>query len=644
MPVRRFASRFLLVGLLITLAVFVIRAIDGAGNALASITSIEAEGQPERESFRVFDPVHVTIEAAGSFEGGEADTALAAHGWLVHRESGEVVWRMRPVERPARGTYVLMRDTLALAPGTYDAYYAALGAPLARTPRQGTSLRDRLSDALSGGGKGWIGDEARWKFVVALAPGVEEGATAGAMPPEDPEDLVWSTGSVGSNERADVVLRVTEAVQIELDALFEGAGARPVDSAFATTLEGDTVWVARPATSEHAGGSLRNRRQTDTLALAPGQYRVVYHSDGDHAVGSWNANPPWEPWRWGLRIAPADSASRAGAIAPVDPLRDYPRVAEILCVDQPSATHEVRFDVVEALDLTVVAVGEIIGDSAYDFATITRGDETVWDMEEARLRPAGGDRKNRRAEERLSFIPGTYTLRYETDGSHHCGDYNGDAPDDPAFWGVVLLSSDGLPADDRVRILGQSAEVEGQEAPATPQVPATVPENALVDLTGIENSEDRRETFRLTERTAVCVHSLGEISDSNRYDWGRITRPSGEVVYAMTFENSSRAGGNSLNRRSTAFLELDPGSYIAQYTTDGSHAFGSWSNGAPPTPALWGLIVYPAPEGAGEEGDPAAACAELPSPTEPEVVLPSTPPGVPDSTDLTVLSTVASNP
>ncbi|MEL6616835.1 MAG: hypothetical protein AAFQ43_13915, partial [Bacteroidota bacterium] len=414
---RSIASRILLVGLVAVVLVLVILRADANGNALVDITRVKAERQPIERAFEVREPMRVAIEASGSFESGGGDSVLAAHGWLVHRETGRVVWRMRPSARPSRGAYVLLRDTLALEPGTYDAVYAALGDPLVRTPEaSGGGIGSSIRDFFSRGGRGWVGDSDRWKLIVE--PATSEDRGRGDRLDDDvlfadPDDLVWSTGPARSRSRYETTLRVTEPVQVRLDALFESTGGAVADSAMLVSAEGDTLWTVRPDRSTWAGGSIKNRQQSDTLSLPVGQYRALYVTDRDHAYGSWTANPPWQPWRWGLRIAPADSAAASGAITALDPLRDLPRVAEHFCVGG-SALEETRFEVLEPIDVQIVAVGEIVGDEAYDFATLARSSEIIWDLREASLMQAGGASKNKRAEETLSLSPGVYTLRYQT--------------------------------------------------------------------------------------------------------------------------------------------------------------------------------------------------------------------------------------
>lgn len=633
---RRIASRILLVGLVAVVLILLIMRADANGNALVDITRVKAEDQPIERAFVVNDPMRVAVEASGSFESGGADSVLAAHGWLVHRETGRVVWRMRPARRPERGSYVLMRDTLALEPGTYDAVYTALGDPLVRAPEaSGGGLGSGIRDFFSRGGRGWVGDADRWRLVVEPATSEDRGRGDRLdrdLEIEEPDSLVWSTGPARSLGRYETTLRVSEPVQVHLDALFESTGGAVADSAMLVSAEGDTLWTTRAEGSAWAGGSIKNRRQSDTLSLPVGQYRAVYVADADHAYDSWTANPPWQPWKWGLRIAPADSAAASGAIVALDPLRDLPRVAELFCVGQ-SALEEVRLEVLEPIDVQIVAVGELVDDQAYDFATLVQNGEAIWDMRTASLTDAGGARKNRMAEETLSLVPGVYTLRYQTDGSHHCDSFGDDGPDRQDFWGVVLLSADGEEPGRRVRVLSTGAPADPLDGPEPP-------EGVLTSLTRVESDREVSGHFQLGATTDVCVMALGEIDGTTRRDWARIALPKDSTVWEMTADNSYPVGGaaqggaasgaGTENRVAIARLTLPAGRYITHFVTDGSHAWGDWVGPRPPQDDLWGVQVWSAPTGGGPDACRLEGVPLPPDGISPQNPAPNAPPEAPE--------------
>ena len=596
---RRFFSRFLLVALIVVAAVAVIRLTGGSGAEVA-IDNVDAEGDVERRAFELYDQAWVAIEAAGSYERGGADSVLAAQAWVVRRATGEVVWRMPAGQRPERGSFVSVRDTVELDAGVYDAYYAALGDPLVRPGAQASgSLGKRVRQAISGGGREWIGDAGRWRFALDLAyPDTDRGLLDRIYgePPDGGADVVWNALGLRDLERRQTLLRAETPATLLASAVFEATARGVADSAYViASATGDTLWATRHAGSAWAGGSVKNRAQTDTLRLDPGLYRVVATTDTDHNVGSWTANPPWQPHLWGLRL---DYLS--GQIGEVDAIGGLPRIAAIACVSDGGADEALQFDVLRPVTATVVAVGEVIGTSVYDYGTVERvgadgRTDRVWHMTDNGTTSAGGQDKNRRGEAAIAFQPGTYRLTYHTDGSYHCGSFGGGAPEPDDFWGIALLASD-LSAMDAFEV---SASTPIVEVPANPDAPPpppnppppTPPAGALARLTGLGNDATVETTFELDAETRVCVVGVGELLPSERLDYGWIEDTEGEVVWELTRSNSERAGGASKNRVGSAALTLVPGTYTAHFRTNGRHAAGAFEGGAPDAPEAWGLEV-----------------------------------------------------
>src|SRR5690606_37751453 len=102
---------------------------------------------------------------------------LAAFGWLVHRDSATVAWTPRVGARPERGSVVAQRDTVRLAPGTYDAYFASYGDPDRLPPPPGGAFA-RVRRSLTGGARTWVGESDRWRFVVTGATDADRAVLA----------------------------------------------------------------------------------------------------------------------------------------------------------------------------------------------------------------------------------------------------------------------------------------------------------------------------------------------------------------------------------------------------------------------------------------------------------------------------------
>ncbi|MEM1115937.1 MAG: hypothetical protein AAF845_13245 [Bacteroidota bacterium] len=589
---RTAVSRLLLVALVGVGIAAAVRLGGGASGVIA-FDGVKAEELRHR-ALDLDAPGRFAIDAAGSFEevATEAsDTTMAATAWIVRRADDAVVWRMRP-PRPERGTLVSVRDTVTLGAGIYDVYFASFGDPLVRAPgpRDG-SLRERLRSALSRGGRAWLGDSGRWRFILsgldAPARAAVTRSDEGRLHTSSEVDsaLVWAAYEVRSRQRRQRLVQVTDSVRVRVRVFTEVTDGVVADPASIVRLgDGDTLWTVRPEAGVWAGGSLKNRRLTEEVALAPGLYRLAYEADRSHAYRDWEANPPFLPWAWGMEIR---SLGPPGAVVPIDPAAlDLPRITGFNCVG-PDEEREDMFIVQEAADVLVVAVGEVTGGSRYDYGGLDRLDEhdwdEVWEMERRGLDRAGGADKNRRDVEALSLEPGTYRLRYETDGSHDCvsGYNNGGGPDEP-FWGAALYALD--PSFDLDAVIRVAAP--------TPGARYEPPGPSLARIDSVGNNENRRTTFVLDEPGEVFVVAAGEISESSRYDYATLRDDAGRVVWEMTRRNTAHAGGSLRNRRFEGRLALPAGRYTVEYQTDGSVAFGDYATDGPTDPTLWGVRVY----------------------------------------------------
>ena len=527
----------------------------GAGDAVVSIDGVMTD-EVEHEHFRVLEPTTIRVEAAGSFEeaGSEAsDTTLAAVAWIVRADDGALVWRMRPA-RPARGTFVAVTDSVRLPAGEYDAYVASYGDPLSRAPAaRGGSLGDRLRTALNRSGRAWRGDAGRWRLAIQGGPAVER--SGGAHDDVDADSAaVWRAFRVGSRDRRETLLQVTEPTRVQIRALVEVADNVLADSAYVVRLgTRDTVWTVRPDRAGWAGGSVKNRLASDEVALEPGFYRAVYTTDRDHAFNSWTANPPWAPWRWGMEVGRADGLSL------LDPdAVDLPEVVAIRCAG-PDEEVERAFTLSESTDVLAVAVGEVVDGTRYDFGGLDRelspGDwDEVWEMPRRGLSPAGGSKKNRRAIAALTLEPGTYRIRYETDGSHDCGgSFNAERPDGD-LWGIALYAFDPDFDPDSVE---RAAPEEGAE-------------EVLAEV-----EPDGEASFSLPAPAEIRVTATGVLMEDAVYDAALITDAVGDTVWTMTWDATepvrpSGLGASEFVRRFDGPVRLGAGDYTLRYQKDPS--------------------------------------------------------------------------
>jgi hypothetical protein len=600
---RRGVSRLLLLVLCVLAIAFVLRACleDGERRGFIGFREGGVEDELWHEAFRLERPVQLAVEATGSFE---TDSALAAYGWIVRREDRMVVWQMTPPEaQRERATLAVAADTVTLEAGVYDAYFTTFGDPL--LPVEGAdSVGDWVAGLFRFGNRPWKSDQSRWVFWIdTVRPG--DDAFAQRLEDRDERDatpagpgLVWAGGPAGSHsERArsyrnvrgpgsgvmrDDHLAYTFAIREPTTLRLEAVGELyrgPTDYGWIDNLStGDRVWEMTRDNTEPAGGSVKNRRFSGTLALAPGVYRVGFETDGSHDADHWTANPPLDPAAYGLFLY-TDAPEHVVAF---DPWARLPKLVEMTGVGD-DALETATFTLEDSLRTWVYAVGEMRGGSDYDHAWLIReGEGTVWEMEYGETRPAGGETRNRVAEASLQLAPGTYTLHYETDGSHSPEGWHGDPPEHPERWGVTLFAlAEEAPA---VAVERRSERDDG--APAPPPPPPSGVADLPIRLAPLGNSQDVERTFTLDAETRLRIRAVGEILLTDRYDYGWITdERADDLVWEMTRSNTEPAGGSRKNRRLDRTITLPAGTYTVHFQTDDSHAYGDFSQGSPADPS-----------------------------------------------------------
>ena len=229
----------------------------------------------------------------------------------------------------------------------------------------------------------------------------------------------------------------------------------------------------------------------------------------------------------------------------------------------------------------IVCHGEVFSDGPYDGGWIEDADSgaQVWRFADADARGAGGAGKNRVADEVVRLPAGRYVASFATDGSHSFPSFNAPPPDDPLAWGIVVRPAGAADA----------ALVEPfRAADARPRA-------ALAALTEVRDSEQRSAGFTLRRPLAVRVVAVGEGTRGNMNDLGWIVDArTHAIVWEMDYGHTEHAGGAAKNRRQDQVLQLPAGSYVAHYTTDGSHAFGDWNAAPPLARRQWGMTVVAA--------------------------------------------------
>ncbi|MEM8600256.1 MAG: hypothetical protein AAGF99_10075 [Bacteroidota bacterium] len=627
---RRGVSRFLLVVLGALAVAVLVRTLRGPSepDTLVAFGTSWDPGDTRERGFQLDRPLRLTVTATGSFETPVAGIpdALAAYGWVLNAATRDTVWVMRSADAvKSRTTLATAEDTIALPPGTYEAYFTALGDPLRPVQDVDGGFLERARAFLQGNQDAWHTDAEQWRF--RLDPVVPDSArfaraVARVEQPEPAPDLVWATGPMGSRADSSAYLDVPTATRLWVDATGE-VFDEAIDYGWIEDLVTDErVWTMTRANTVWAGGSAKNRRVRDTLRLEPGRYRIGFTTDGSHAYRDWTANPPFDPDAWGLTLGGGGGTARL-----FEPYMDLPEIVALRKVGDDQL-HTASFTLSTPTRVFVWALGEMRASSSYDFARLLRMPEDdgisrrppreVWEMEYDDTRHGGGTARNRLAEAVLDLEPGRYTLRYQTDDSHSPDDWSGAAPTHPERWGAALfaLNRDFRPASvtgiayERGPRAGSNVTVDVSEPPPPPPPPENPapgvatsapgapipirgePQRLPLDLRRLTNNQRFDVPFTLDAETTLMITAVGEIDGPNRYDYAWIARAdNGSTVWEMTAENTVYAGGAPRNQRFDGTVTLPAGTYVLFVRSDDSHAFGNFVSEPPEEPDAWGVLV-----------------------------------------------------
>jgi hypothetical protein len=599
------------------------------GAQVAAIDRISSQGL-RREIFALDGPTEVRIRAEGLAD--RQGTHFLAYGWILDLTSRRPAWVMDATngEWDSKTQNWKVDDRVTLPAGTYALYYASYGGsfPVDKEIRVLGLILGRFESSVGPNVK-WneYGDDSRWGIRVdGLSAGFRPAKAPAETPGPDPGALIRFfelPNDALERERIDL------SQPVDFRVRFTGEYDRNVrafaDGAWITDLSTwEKVWTPTFDDTEPAGGDAKNRMFLGTIPLGAGSYEFTVTTDGSHAMGSWNAPPPYDPEAWGISLTPVRESDRAfvrvtGAAGLPEPLLAIRKVGDDELRREP-------FVVLRPVRLFVTALGERSGKGEMaDFAWIERTDDLqpVWEMREEDTEPGGGSAKNRVVESVIELPPGAYALCYASDDSHSYPDWNSEPPRNPEAWGVslapigpadpnsprltTLLEEPEVPRVPRVPAkpakLGHS--MPPPPPPSVPLSPATIaglirpgePSDppVVIGLTRAGSDADLSRRFRVTATTKFHLVALGEGTEEPLSDYGWIKDArSGKVIWKMRYRDTQYAGGVRKNRIERADITLPSGEYLLRYKTDDSHAFGDWNGAMPSQPHLWGISLIEA--------------------------------------------------
>jgi hypothetical protein len=376
------------------------------------------------KTLAVAKDVTLHVQAIGE---GQPKDDLVDHGWITRADTRERVWEMSPRKgRRAGGAAKNRRfeDDVTLAKGVYELMYVT-------------------DDSHSNDDWNARPPYDPFRYGIILSAGSEADRASVAVRDFTPsaEHRIVSLTKVGNSDLVSAGFSLKTEAKLHVLGVGEwGSGDDPAD--YGWIVDARTrkrVWSMADHATRHAGGASKNRMTDEVITLPKGDYLAYYQTDGSHAYGDWNADPPYEPESWGLTVSGEGEKFDPRSVTVFEEGAEQGVIAQIIRA-KDGAHKSKRFTVAAPTKVRVYAIGEGQDREMYDYGWIEDAADgrTVWEMTYGMTSRAGGARKNRMVDAVITLEKGEYVLHYETDGSHAFNDWNDDPPEDPSHWGISL--------------------------------------------------------------------------------------------------------------------------------------------------------------------------------------------------------------
>ena len=338
------------------------------------------------------------------------------------------------------------------------------------------------------------------------------------------------------------------------------------------------IWEMRQGNVRNAGGDDKNIKLDDIVTFPAGDFILYYNTDGSHSYVDWNAPPPSDPFNYGITMMITNEQKKNDFKLISGRVEEQNVIAQLtkLGNDEMRST---SFTLKEEAAIRVYAIGERsysykqMADYGWIINTKTR--EKIWNMDADRTEHAGGAEKNRLIDEVITLPKGTYTVFFQTDGSHSYDGWNESPPADVEHWGITIYGE------------GDQFNMKNVEKNVAPRQP-----DMISQIVQVGNNANKTQQFKLDKTTHIKIYAIGEGQNREMYDYGWIENASThDVVWEMTYSMTFHAGGGKKNRSVSTTIILDKGSYILHYESDDSHSYNHWNVDPPDDPMMWGITL-----------------------------------------------------
>ena len=510
-------------------------------------------------------------------------SGMFAYAWILNADNRRLVWRMSwDNTHPARKNRYrrIFEGNVRLPAGKYEVYYYA-NEPRFPWLFDGFFSLGKLLEYLLRGEREWETALDELSIKISFVDQVfSQEAVRNQITQQQRKAIVSITG-LGDSEYRREMFQLNKEGEFEIYGVGEAFDQEEFDYGWITLVNGGEkkIWEMSAATGEYAGGARKNRQWRETIRLAPGQYRVYFVTDDSHSPEEWNANPPYDPFYWGITVKGVPHHYDPNSIEKME-VKELPPLVDLTHLGNNENVEE-TFQVTKPTSIRIQAIGEGEDGEMYDYGWIENTDSgvEVWRMRYRDTFHAGGARKNRGVDTIIRLQPGTYTVHFVTDDSHAYHHWNAAPPYNPSHWGIMIF-----PVQKK-----DSLAVVPVAHPTSPVSRG----NILIQMVRVRNDEHRKHMLELSRPTRIRIYAIGEGDWDEMYDYAWIENAhTGEVVWEMTYEDSHWAGGARKNRQVNTEITLPAGKYMVHYVTDDSHAYRDWNAEPPRDPEHYGITIF----------------------------------------------------
>lgn len=255
-----------------------------AGQTIVSMVRM-GDDEMRSQGFSLKQGMDVRVYALGECT-DKKDSEMDDYAWIMEANTRKRIWSMQCDQtEPAGGAYKnrMFDGVIHLDAGNYMVYFKSDGSHSYGHWNSTPPVESKY-----------------WGVSLFPASGKLDPRLVGTLE-RDTVGILADLTKVRDGRRSRRFFSLEQPTMVSIHAVGEGTGGEMNDYAWIEDEKtGEKVWEMRYKSTVEAGGARKNRLFDGTVKLEPGRYIVFYQTDGSHAYGEWNADPPDDPESWGV--------------------------------------------------------------------------------------------------------------------------------------------------------------------------------------------------------------------------------------------------------------------------------------------------------------------------------------------------------